>query len=244
MPGADPAGTEGGTMARARGVDRPTFLILALFAVLAVLAPSPAAAQNAVTALSASGYANFHAGGVLVTVSGDANGNATAALEWRPAGGSFLPAQPVERIDATHFAGSLFDLAPGASYEVRVTLADPDGVAGSPVTAAFATRPRRWPSRRCARSTSRRAGTTATRHEPRAPLRTVQARRRPRAGRRSRPDPARCLPRERERPALEHRRPAHRLPRERRGRNPGRGRRRDRGRRERGRRRRAGPGPG
>jgi len=109
-------------------------------AALAVLAPTASIAQNAVTVVSASGYANFHAGGVLLTVSGDANANSAAALEWRPAGDSFLPAQPLERIDTTHFAGSLFGLAPGTSYEARVTLADPDGVSGSPVTAAFATR--------------------------------------------------------------------------------------------------------
>jgi hypothetical protein len=109
-------------------------------ATLALVAASPAAAQNAVTAVSASGYANFHAGGVLLTVSGDANGNATASLEWRAAGGSFRPGQSLERIDTTRFAGSLFDLAPGTSYEARVTLADPDGVAGSPVITAFATR--------------------------------------------------------------------------------------------------------
>ncbi len=107
---------------------------------LVLLATAPAAAQDAVTVVSASGYGNFHAGGVLLTVSGDANGNATAALEWRPAGSGFLPAQPLERIDTTRFAGSLLGLTPGTSYEARVTLADPDGVAGSPVVAAFATR--------------------------------------------------------------------------------------------------------
>jgi hypothetical protein len=109
-------------------------------AALVVLAPAASIAQNAVTVVSASGYANFHAAGVLVTVSGDANADAAAALEWRPAGGSFVSAQPLERIDATRFAGSLFGLEPGTSYEARVTLGDPDGVAGSPVTATFATR--------------------------------------------------------------------------------------------------------
>jgi hypothetical protein len=109
-------------------------------AALALLVPSTATAQNAVTVVSASAYGNLHAGGVLLTVSGDANGNATAALEWRATGGTLLPAQPLVRIDTTRFAGSLFGLAPGTSYEARVTLADPDGVTGSPVSAAFATR--------------------------------------------------------------------------------------------------------
>jgi hypothetical protein len=91
-----------------------------------------ARAQNAVSLASLSGYGNFHAGGVVAVISGDANGNASAALEWRPAGGAFRAAQPLARIDATRFAGSLFGLSPGSAYEARVTLADPDGVVGAP----------------------------------------------------------------------------------------------------------------
>lgn len=115
-------------------------MLLGLAVALILLAPSTASAQTAVTVVSASGYGNYHAGGILLTVSGDANGNASAGLEWRPAGGSFLPAQPLERIDTTHFAGSLLGLTPGTPYEARVTVSDPDGVVGSPVTASFATR--------------------------------------------------------------------------------------------------------
>ncbi len=115
-------------------------MLLGLAVALILLAPSTASAQTAVTVVSASGYGNYHAGGILLTVSGDANGNASAGLEWRPAGGSFLPAQPLERIDTTHFAGSLLGLTPGTSYEARVNVSDPDGVVGSPVTASFATR--------------------------------------------------------------------------------------------------------
>ena len=162
-------------MARMREVGRRAFPGLALPAALAFLASSPAAAQDAVTVVSASGYANFHAGGVLVTVSGDANANATAALEWRLTGGSFLPAQLLERVDTIHFAGSLFDLAPGTSYEARVTLDDPDGVAGSPVTAGFSTRSEALAEptlRTLYVSPSGDDGNPGT--SPGAPLRTVQ----------------------------------------------------------------------
>jgi parallel beta-helix repeat protein len=99
-----------------------------------------AAAQNPVTLVSVSGSGNFHAGGVVATVSGDLNFNASAALEWRPSGGAFLPAHPLARIDATHFVGSLFGLSPATIYEARITLTDPDGAAGSPQVATFATR--------------------------------------------------------------------------------------------------------
>jgi len=106
-----------------------------------LLAAAPAAAQNAVTLISVSGYGNFHAGGVVATISGDANFNATAGLEWRTSGGIFQPAQPLARIDAIHFAGSLFNLSPATAYEARVTLSDPDGVSGAPsAVASFPTR--------------------------------------------------------------------------------------------------------
>ena len=99
---------------------------------------------------------------------GDANGNASAALEWRLAAASFQAAHPLVRVAPNRFTGSLFDLQPGTAYEVRVTLTDPDGVAGSPQTAALRhTRRRRSPSPRCARSTCRRAATTATPGPPR-----------------------------------------------------------------------------
>jgi Calx-beta domain/Right handed beta helix region len=99
-----------------------------------LLAAAPLQAQNAVSLVSVSGYGNFHAGGVVLTVSGDANGNAAAALEWRQGAGAFQPGHPLSRIDTTHFAGSLFWLDPATAYEARVTLSDPDGVNG-PATA-------------------------------------------------------------------------------------------------------------
>jgi parallel beta-helix repeat protein len=109
----------------------------------ALLASVPAAiAADAVSIVSVAARGNYHAGGVVLTVSGDDNRNAAAALEWRPAGpGAFRLAQPLARADATRLAGSLFALAPGRSYEVRVTVTDPDGVTGPPsATAVLDTR--------------------------------------------------------------------------------------------------------
>ena len=83
-----------------------------------------AAAAAPVSLVSATTYANFHAAGVVVTVGGDPERNAAAALEWRAAGESaFRPGHPLTRVDATRFAGSLFWLQPGAAYEVRVITA-------------------------------------------------------------------------------------------------------------------------
>ncbi|KAB2964228.1 MAG: hypothetical protein F9K18_07715, partial [Thermoanaerobaculia bacterium] len=89
----------------------------------------------------------------------------------------FRAAQPLVRVDATRFVGSLFGLTPGGTWEARVTLADPDGVTGSPQqTAGLATRPARL-----AEPTLRTLyvapwgddGNAGT--DPGAPLATVQA---------------------------------------------------------------------
>jgi len=97
------------------------------------LAAFPGAAQNGVSWVGIEGYANYHAAGVIVTVSGDDDFDASVALEWRlPGDPLFAPAHPAVRIDATHFVGSLFALQPGTGYDVRATLNDPDGVTGGP----------------------------------------------------------------------------------------------------------------
>jgi hypothetical protein len=98
---------------------------------LGLLAPAHAWAQS--TLVSVSTYGNFHTAGVLVTISGDPQGNAYCNLAYkRAADPTFLPALSFPKIDATHLAGSLFGLSPGTAYDVRVTLVDPDGVSGSP----------------------------------------------------------------------------------------------------------------
>jgi len=107
-----------------------------------VASAAPCAAQNAVTLVDADAFTNFATAGIVVTISGDANGNATAAVEWRQVGEpTFRLAHPAVRIDATHFVGSLFRLDSGTSYELRATLDDPDGVTGpASTTVAASTR--------------------------------------------------------------------------------------------------------
>lgn len=102
----------------------------------------PLLAQNAIGFGQLDAYGTLQAGGVVASVSGDVNRNASARLEWRAQGDpSFRAGHPLVRVDATHFVGSLFELSPGGSYEVRVTLADPDGTGATPSrTATLATR--------------------------------------------------------------------------------------------------------
>ena len=103
---------------------------------------APAGAQTSATLVSISGYGNFHAAGVVATVAGDTNQNATLALAWRRVGApTFRTAQPLIRISTTTFTGSLFSLSPGGNWEARVTLADPDGTSGTTtLTTTFSTR--------------------------------------------------------------------------------------------------------
>ena len=103
---------------------------------------SAATAQSAVELLAIAGYGTYHAAGVTATVAGDADGDATAALEWRRVGEpAFRAGHPLARIAPAAFVGSLFFLDPGATWEVRVTLSDPDGVTGAPTaTTTVATR--------------------------------------------------------------------------------------------------------
>ena len=65
--------------------------------------PAPVAAGNGVSLGSTSAYGNLHAGGVVATVAGDDDRDASVALEWRVAGGSFRSGHPLTRIDAAHF---------------------------------------------------------------------------------------------------------------------------------------------
>jgi hypothetical protein len=96
-------------------------------------------------AASLSLYGTFHTMGVVVMLDAndDPDGDASASIEYRVSGsGSYRQGFPLSRIEATRFVGSLFWLTPGTTYDVRVTLSDPDGgpLNGAVVTGSAATR--------------------------------------------------------------------------------------------------------
>ena len=85
--------------------------------------------------------------GVEWRIEGDDNRNASVAVAWRRTGETAwrdglpllrLQAEAVQQGASFHyvapnmFAGSVFDLAPDTSYDVRLRLTDPDAPAGSP----------------------------------------------------------------------------------------------------------------
>lgn len=75
----------------------------------------------------------------LPIVSGDDDYDATVSVSYRRPGGAWRSAMPLMRVrPATvpfefgssideQFAGSIFDLNPGTTYEIRLDVADPDG---------------------------------------------------------------------------------------------------------------------
>lgn len=89
-------------------------------------------------------YSTITSIGVEWSITGDANHNATATVEFRPTGTSaWSLALPLVRVDyngANTLAGSVLFLSPGTSYDVRLTLTDPDGGAATQ-TVVVATRP-------------------------------------------------------------------------------------------------------
>lgn len=126
--------------------------------------------------------------GVRWLIEGDANRNATVQVAWREKGSEvWKEAQPLLRVGeeivrrfhevraaknidrwlhyrvGNLFAGTIFSLKPGTVYEVRLTLADPDGGApAEPQIVQLSTRklPERWEGGR--RLTVRAAGDKAT----------------------------------------------------------------------------------
>ena len=75
-------------------------------------------------------YGTFHAMGVIASLPAgmDGNLNAVANVDYRTGGSAdYMAGFPLTRVDATTFIGSLFWLAPGTGYDVRVRYSDPDG---------------------------------------------------------------------------------------------------------------------
>jgi hypothetical protein len=89
--------------------------------------------------------------GIQLPISGDDNFNALVTVRYREAGTQvWRDALPLFRVHpevvsgwgvAPQFAGSIFDLKPGATYEIQLHAIDPDGPVDQTVTLTGATRP-------------------------------------------------------------------------------------------------------
>ena len=110
----------------------------ALVTILLVCAVHVAHGQNALTINEVrTDRATLHAIGVQVLIAGDANRNAEIRVRYRPAGAQeyrealplfrVLPETVTGRMVPEQLAGTIFDVAPGGSYEIELEAIDPDG---------------------------------------------------------------------------------------------------------------------
>jgi regulation of enolase protein 1 (concanavalin A-like superfamily) len=104
----------------------PWACVCALF-----LMPAPAAAQTYTLTGEVTAYSTIYSLGVEWDVVGDTDHDARVDVEYKPAASSaWLPAAPLMRVDyngRNMLAGSVMFLSPDTSYQVRLTLFDPDG---------------------------------------------------------------------------------------------------------------------
>lgn len=109
----------------------PISLAAAAFGFFALL-PAPAQAQGNGTVPGAlRSYSTIQSIGVEWDISGDADHDAVASLDYRVAGTAvWKGAMPLVRVDyngANMLAGSILFLAPRTAFDIRLTLTDPDG---------------------------------------------------------------------------------------------------------------------
>jgi Right handed beta helix region len=121
---------------------------LSAAAVVALSSGAPVAVlqaqSNGVTPGAIRPYATISSIGLEWDITGDVNHNATAGVEFRVAGtGTWRSSLPLVRVDyngANTLAGSVLFLNPDTTYDIRLTLVDPDGGAATQ-SLAVATRP-------------------------------------------------------------------------------------------------------
>lgn len=111
----------------------------------AAVAPGAQPVENATTPKDLEAKATFHCIGLKWDLAGDANRNAACSVQFRRKGSAawrdalalfrvvFRPADmgmntgETRRANVNALAGSIFHLAPGTAYEVKLSLTDPDG---------------------------------------------------------------------------------------------------------------------
>ena len=87
-------------------------------------------AQTSTTPSTLNTYSTVRSIGIEWVIVGDSNHNASVAVAYRVQGAATwsdaLPLVRVGNANANMLAGSILFLAPGTTYDVRLTLTDPD----------------------------------------------------------------------------------------------------------------------
>ena len=110
---------------RARRVSTCAFVAFA-----ALLTAAPASAQSSTVPGQLVAYSTIYSIGVEWDILYDTNHNAVVDVTYRDQAGAWRPASRLVRIDyngRNMLAGSVMFLDPDTTYQVRLTLSDPDG---------------------------------------------------------------------------------------------------------------------
>ena len=106
-------------------------LVGLLVLVMGILSTHDANAADATTSGELRTYSTINSIGVEWDITGDANHNAVVGVQYRAgASAPWQDAFPLFRVDFNGFnmlAGSIFFLAPGTAYDVKLDLTDADG---------------------------------------------------------------------------------------------------------------------
>jgi hypothetical protein len=143
---------------RARAFSTPAVPVLAPGLLLAaalltfaalLISAVPAHAQNNSVVGNLDVYPTYHALGVRLSFSGDADKDGLGRIEWRRAGETtWKTGMNMTRISGPRWAGSVLWLDPNASYEVRAVIDDADGGGSTTRTISTRTNPVETPSGR------------------------------------------------------------------------------------------------
>jgi hypothetical protein len=115
-----------GSLRHLRATPRTLLGVVAAALALGTAARAEAAALGPVSLTP-----SFETAGVIVQLTGD-SGNETVTVDVKgPGDADFHAAHATVLFEPHAFATSLFELAPGTDYTLRITVADPDGVTGS-----------------------------------------------------------------------------------------------------------------
>lgn len=117
----------------------PSLRLLLCFALFLLLGSTSAFAADSTTPLSLESGSTYTCIGFQWYISGDDDLDCSVRVQYRPTGSTtWLQAQPLLRVEPGTYndyhvdpgnllAGSIFHLQPGRSYDVQLTLIDPDG---------------------------------------------------------------------------------------------------------------------
>ena len=99
------------------------------FSAALVLVQSLAAAPSKIAEVKT--YGNFETAGIIIKVE-KMDFDESAKIEYRKSGETtYRRGHDFVRYDGNHMATSLFGLDLGSSYEIKITLVDPDGTSGT-----------------------------------------------------------------------------------------------------------------